>query len=57
MLGELLLLLFLLLIIGLIGFYTLKLGISPMPTFSNIRSLMIGLLPQDIDGVIYDLGT
>ncbi len=57
MVGELLLLSFLLLIIGSIGFYTLKLGISPMPTFPNIRSLMIGLLPQDIDGVIYDLGS
>ncbi len=57
MVGELLLLSLLLFIIGSIGFYTLKLGISPMPTLPNVRSLMMGLLPQDVDGVIYDLGS
>ena len=57
MLGEIFLLLFLFLIIGSIGFYTLKLGVPPMPTLSSTRLLMMELLPQNIDGAIYDLGS
>lgn len=37
--------------------YTIRTGVPPMPTSPGTRAVMLRLLPQQIDGVIYDLGS
>ena len=51
-------LLILLLLGGLsILIYVVRTGVPPMPTKPVMRNEMLALLPQRIDGVIYDLGS
>ncbi len=41
---------------GSIVFFTLKLGISPMPTSPGVRAAMLALMPADTRGVVHELG-
>lgn len=38
-------------------YWTLKLGISPMPTSRAVQKVLIQTLPSDYTGTIYDLGS
>ena len=38
-------------------FYTFKTGISPIPSSSGARSVILGAVPPDCKGVIYELGS
>ncbi len=46
-----------LVIIGLIGGYTLRVGVSPMPTRKKVGKLIDQLLPDDVAGTVYELGS
>lgn len=37
--------------------YTIRTGVPPMPTSPGTRAVMLRLLPPQVDGVIYDLGS
>lgn len=37
--------------------YALRTGVPPMPSGAGARAVMTGLLPQRIEGTIYDLGS
>jgi len=41
----------------LIVLYALRTGVPPMPTSSGTRAVMLRLLPETIDGTVYDLGS
>lgn len=41
---------------GSIVFFTLKLGISPMPTSWKVRAAMLSLVPSETRGVVHELG-
>jgi hypothetical protein len=41
---------------GSLLFFTLKLGISPMPTSAKVRAAMLSLLPTNTRGVVHELG-
>jgi hypothetical protein len=43
-------------VIGLIGGYTVRTGISPVPTSRPARAVMLAALPERIDGPIAELG-
>jgi hypothetical protein len=43
--------------IALIGFYTLKTGNPPVPTSPKVKKAIIGLVPQEIAGTIFELGS
>lgn len=49
--------LLLLLALVLIVFYTWKLGISPMPTSPKVKEELFKLLPNEVNGDIYELGS
>lgn len=42
---------------GLVLVYTLITGISPLPTMPRAKAAMFDLLPSDLDGMIYELGS
>ena len=44
-------------VIALIFVYTLKTGISPMPTSTKVRHAMLEILPADLNGPILELGS
>jgi hypothetical protein len=44
-------------VIALIFVYTLRTGISPMPTSTKVRHEMLKNLPSDINGPIFELGS
>ena len=46
-----------LLILVLLLYYTLKNGISPMPTSGKVREALMQVLPEVEDGIIIDLGS
>ena len=46
-----------LIILFLLLFFTLKNGISPMPTSHKVRQLLFSHLPELNDGVVVDLGS
>lgn len=48
--------LFILIFLSLI-YYTLKLGISPMPTSPAAKRALLSLLPEKVEGDIYELGS
>lgn len=39
-----------------VGWYTFRLGISPMPTSQTVKKTLLEQLPPDIKGTIYELG-
>ena len=48
---------FVLIVVGLVLVYTLITGISPLPTMPRAKAAMFDLLPSDLDGTIYELGS
>lgn len=58
MTGALLLLLGALLLGGMLSivFYTLRTGISPMPTLGKVRRQLLPLLEPDLEGTLLELG-
>ena len=46
-----------LVVIASIFIYTLLTGISPMPTSAKVCRAMLDILPNNIDGAIFDLGS
>lgn len=57
MLIELLVLGLVLMIAGLVLAYTLITGISPLPTMPRARRAMFDLLPAELEGTVYELGS
>lgn len=58
--GTLLYLLLLVLLLGAmlsIVFYSLRIGISPMPTTAKVRRHMLSLLPETQEGLLLELGS
>lgn len=53
----LIIILFLCGIVGSIMIWTFRNKISPMPTSSKVKGCLIKILPKDIDGKIYELGS
>jgi hypothetical protein len=46
-----------LIVAGLVLVYTLITGISPLPTMPRAKSAMLNLLPAELDGTIFELGS
>jgi hypothetical protein len=46
-----------LVVVALIFFYTLYTGISPMPTSARVRRAMFEMLPEGLEGTIFELGS
>lgn len=44
-------------LLGTIVFYSISLGISPMPTSSTVRKALFANLPLNLEGRIYELGS
>jgi len=44
-------------VLFLIGIWTIRCGISPMPTVGKIKKALLQALPETIDGTIVDLGS
>jgi hypothetical protein len=56
--GALALILLALLLAGMLSivFYTLRIGISPMPTLGKVRRQLLPLIEPDLEGMIRELG-
>jgi hypothetical protein len=46
-----------LVVIGLIFIYALRTGISPMPSSAKVRQSMFEMLPEDLEGTVFELGS
>ncbi len=46
-----------LLAIGLVFFLTLRTATPPLPTFPSVRDTMLAMLPDQLDGPVYELGS
>jgi len=55
--NALILLIVLLAGIGLIAVYTVRVGVPPMPSSPVAREAIFKLLPDRVDGTVYDLGS
>jgi hypothetical protein len=51
------LLIVLLLGIAVIAIYAIRVGVPPMPSNRSARDAMLQLLPERVDGTVYDLGS
>lgn len=47
----------LLLGIAIVAFYAIRVGVPPMPSNRAARLAMLKLLPEQVDGTVYDLGS
>jgi hypothetical protein len=46
-----------LVVIGLIFIYALRTGIPPMPSSAKVRRSMFEMLPEDLGGTVFELGS
>ncbi|MBT6220781.1 MAG: SAM-dependent methyltransferase [Rhodospirillaceae bacterium] len=46
-----------LVVIGLIFIYALRTGISPMPSSAKVRRTMFDMLPDHLEGTVFELGS
>ena len=44
-------------VIALIFIYALRTGISPMPSSAKVRSTMFEMMPNDLNGTVFELGS
>lgn len=54
---KLLFSLFLLWVLGSVVFWSIRNGISPMPTSPKVKKALLDAIPKDIKGTIYELGS